>query len=121
MSPRPSILLLLVWSGVALSTGAERDDFASLLADRVAIERVYYEKRIGNERPFEEAVPAAVIEKALSLDVEKEAVLKQVYGFTVTDPAVAEEVARIESTTRSPAVLTELKTALAGDPARFAR
>src|SRR4051812_32907866 len=98
MSPRPSILLLLVWSGVALSRGAERDDFPSLLADRVAIERIYSEKRIGNERPFGEAVPASVIEKALRLDVQKEAVLKQVYGVTVTDGAVAEEVARIEST-----------------------
>src|SRR3954452_14289498 len=101
MTWRASIVLLFVWSGAVFCIAAEQDDFSSLLADRVAIERVYYQNRIGNERPFEEAVPAAVIEKALRLDVQKEAVLKQVYGFAVTDSAVAEEVARIEGTTRS--------------------
>ncbi len=93
----------------------------SLVDDRVAIERVYYNHRTGTKPPFEETLPPAQIEKLVALELKKEAVLKRVYGVEITEAMVEAEVRRINETTRAPEVLAELKTALGNDPARFAR
>ena len=109
-----SILWLLcstVWAG----------DFTALCADRATIERIYQEHRTGAKLRFEQAVPAALLEKLVRADAKKEAVLERVYRGKITSPMVEAEVQRIDATTRAPEILAEIKAALGNDPARFAR
>lgn len=114
-----SAMAVLVGAGALMLNGSV--DGPSLAADRVAIERVYDEHRLGTKPPFEQTLPPAQIEKMVALELKKEVVLKRVYGVEITPAMVDAEVQRIDATTRAPDVLAELKTALGNDPARFAR
>lgn len=107
------VLLASVCAGLA-------DDFSSLCADRIAIERVYYNHRLGQKPPFEQVLPPATVAKLVRQDLRKEAALKNVYGVEITPAMLEAERQRINSTTRAPETLAELKTALGNDPARFA-
>jgi len=95
-------------------------DFRSLCADRSAIERVYYNHRLGQKPPFEQTLPQATVEMLVRQDLWKEAALKNVYGVEITPAMLDAERQRIDSTTRAPETLAELKAALGNDPARFA-
>jgi hypothetical protein len=97
------------------------DDFASHCADRAAIERVYYNHRLGEKPPFDQVLPPATMENLVRQDLRKESALKQAYGVEVTPAMLDVEVQRINATTRAPEMLAELKAALGNDPARFAR
>ena len=66
-------LWLLLW--VLCSTAVRGDEVAALMRDRTAIERVYYNHRLGQKPPFEEGLHAtqrreaeAVREKLLAQD-----------------------------------------------------
>lgn len=116
MSDMKRLLLLLL----ALGYPAWAEDFAALCADRAAIERVYHEHRTGSKLPFEQALPRATLERLVREDLKKEAVLARAYGVTITDAMVAAEVQRINTTTRAPEMLAEIKASLGNDTARFA-
>jgi hypothetical protein len=109
-------LLLLLCSAAA---GAA--DVAALVQDRTAIERVYYNHRLGQKPPLEEALPPATLEDLVRLDLKKEAVLCTTYGVTITPALLGAEVQRINTTTRAPEMLTEIKAALGNDPVKFAQ
>jgi len=96
-------------------------DPTALRTDREAIERVYYQHRLGEKPPFEQVLPAATLEVLVQQDLRKEAVLKQSYGLEVTPAMLDAEVQRINTTTRDSEMLAELKAVLGNDPARFAR
>jgi hypothetical protein len=116
---RALIFFTLLYSlGILVARGKEAPSPA---ADRAAVERVYHKHRLGQKQPFEQVLPAAAIEKMARQDSKKEAVLKRVYKVEITRAQVDEEVKRIDSTTRAPEVLDEIKRALGRDPARFAR
>lgn len=91
------------------------------VSDRAAIEKVYHEHRTGTKPPFEQAMPMALLDQLVRTDRHKESVLQQVYGVEVTPAMVATECDRINTTTRAPEILAEIKHALGDDPARFAR
>jgi len=112
-----ALLLLMV---MVCCSAALAEDFASLCADRTAIERVYYHHRTGTKPPFDVAMPQATLESLVRLDLKKEAVLRDRYGVTITPAMLDAEVHRINTTTRAPEMLAEIKTALGNDPARFA-
>jgi hypothetical protein len=95
-------------------------DLPSLCADRAAMERVYYNHRLGEKPPFEQVLPPATLENLVRQDLRKETALKQAYGVEVTPAMLDAEVQRITTTTRAPDMLAEIKTALGNDPARFA-
>ncbi len=114
-STRLSAVLLLI--GSLAATGSE---LATLCADRTAIERVYYAHRTGNKAPFEETTPPALVERLVKEERHKEAVLKNAYGIEITSALLEAEVQRINTTTRAPEILAEIKSALGNDPARFA-
>jgi hypothetical protein len=97
------------------------DDLAALARDRAAIERVYYNHRLGQKPPFEQATPPALIEKLVKEDLRKETALRKVYGVVITPALLDAEVQRINTTTRAPEMLTEIKAALGNDPAKFAQ
>ena len=96
------------------------EDFASRCADRTAIEYVYYNHRLGDKPPFEQVLPTVTLENLVRQDLRKEAALKQAYGVEVTPAMLDTEVRRINTTTRAPEMLAEIKAALGHDPARFA-
>ena len=110
------VLLLLLGCSVARG-----DDFAALCADRAAIERVYYNHRLGEKPAFEQALPGATLERLVRDDQRKEAALKKVYGIEITSALLDAEVQRINTTTRAPEILAELKATLEHDANRFAR
>ena len=117
--PRTLLKFLIAISFPCAIAGA--GTLSELLDDRAAIERVYHDHRTGQKPPFEQAMPWEVLEHLLQGDRHKEAVLLKVYAVAVTPEMVEAEVRRIESTTRAPEVLAEIKQALGGDPTRFAR
>lgn len=108
--------LLLPWWAATRA-----DDFTAQFADRMAIERVYHAHRTGTKPPFEQAMPRELIEQLTRQDQHKETVLGKVYGFEIIPAMVETEVQRIDATTRASEMLAEIKQALGGDPARFAR
>jgi hypothetical protein len=110
------LLLLLLCSAAAWA-----GDTAALVKDRAAIERVYYNHRLGQKPSFEQALPPATLENLVRLDLKKEAVLRKAYGVTITPALLDAEVQRITTTTRAPDMLVEIKAALGNDPARFAQ
>ena len=110
-------LLVLLSSGFAPLAA----DQASVCADRAAIERVYYNHRLGEKPPFEQVLPPATLENLVRQDMRKEAALKRAYRVEVTPALLDAEVRRINTTTRAPEILAEIKAALGNDPARFAR
>lgn len=116
--PSRSLALLVL---LAFGTPGRGNDFASLCADRTAIERVYYQHRLGTKLPFEQTFPTTLIEQRVHDDLRKESVLKKNYGTEITADLIETEVQRIDAATRAPAVLAELKAALGGDAVRFAR
>jgi len=107
--------LLAVWCSV---TSAE--EVSPIVRDRAAIERVYYNHRTWTRPPFEDLLPNATLEQLVRQDLKKEAWLKQRYGTTISHELLDAEVQRINSTTRAPEVLAEIKAALGGDPEKFA-
>jgi hypothetical protein len=115
--------LSLIAAGVGglVSSVMAGEPAPTVVDDRAAIELVYYHHRTGTKQPFEQALPAAQIARLVALELRKEAVLKRVYGVSVTDAMVEVEVRRINETTRAPDVLAELKAALGDDLARFSR
>jgi len=66
-------------------------------------------------------LPPSVIEKLVQQDLQKETALKKTYGVDIAASQVEAEIKRIDTTTRAPETLAELKKALANNPARFAR
>ena len=103
-----------------LCSNAHAGDFTNLCADRAAIERVYYNHRLGEKPPFEQALPRATLENLVQLDLKKAVVLEKIYGVAITPALLDAEVNRINATTRAPDVLAEIKAALGNDPSRFA-
>lgn len=110
------VLLLLFESSIA----ALPMDLAVARADRAAIEHVYYLHRLGQKPPFEEVLPAAALEKLVRSEILKESVLLRAYGLAITSAMLDAEVSRINTTTRAPEMLAEIKVALGNDSDRFA-
>jgi hypothetical protein len=108
-----------VWLAL-LCSSALASDFTSLCADRAAIERVYYNHRTGEKPPFDQTLPPAALESLVRQDLRKAEVLKKVYGVEITPAMLDAEVQRIDTTTRAPEILAEIKSALANDSTRFA-
>lgn len=92
----------------------------NLRADRESIERIYHAHRLGVQESFEKVIPAADLDHLVRLERKKESLLLRIYHIEITPAMIEAEVARIHATTRAPEILTEIKQALGGDPARFA-
>jgi hypothetical protein len=105
---------------LALAAAGRSDEFGARCADREAIERIYYNHRLGQKPPFEQTLPPATLENLVRLDLRKEAVLKKNYSVEITPAMLDAEVQRINTTTRAPEMLAEIKTALDNDSDRFA-
>src|SRR2546430_7041023 len=120
--PRNSLCLFFALLPLALQASSSASDaFAALVADRTAVERVYYNHRLGTKLPFEQALNAAEIERLVKAELHKEALLARLYHVEIKDRQIETELKRIDRETRAPEMLAEIKAALGNDPRRFAR
>jgi hypothetical protein len=85
---------------VLCSTG-QADDFAARCADRAAIERVCYERRLGEKPPFAETLPPATLEKLVRQDLRKATLLQRTYCAAIAPALLTAEVQRINTTTET--------------------
>jgi hypothetical protein len=114
------VIGLVVLHAIVFSVTAADNSLAPV-QDREAVERVYYTHRTGTKPPFEQVLPRAALERLVRDDQRKEAALKQAYGVEITPAMLAAEFQRINTTTRAPDVLAELKAALDNNTSRFAQ
>jgi hypothetical protein len=125
VSPQHLLLVLMIlasqssWVAVAGSPAVDSEN--ELIEDRLLVERIYYDHRLGDKPPFEKTLPRESMRAMIRLDQKKQVVLQAAYGLEVTPEMVQAEMRRMETTTRAPGVLDEIKVALAHDPKRFAR
>jgi hypothetical protein len=80
------------------------------------IERVYYSHQIGATKPFEEAVPRAVLEEKVRTYLKESIALQQSWHTQLTSYMLQVEVQRMARSTRAPERLQELYAALGNDP-----
>ncbi|HEU5179538.1 MAG TPA: MopE-related protein [Candidatus Polarisedimenticolia bacterium] len=119
-----AILSSLMFARAGTSDPAGPKSPASLsYADRLLaqekIERVYYSHQEGARQPFEEAVPASLIERKVSDTLKQSEALERYWGSPVTEEALDREVRRMIRTTRLPERLHELFAALDDDPVKI--
>jgi Putative metal-binding motif/Galactose oxidase, central domain/Kelch motif/Thrombospondin type 3 repeat len=81
-----------------------------------AIERVYYAHQIGAIRPFEEAVPRAVLERKVRTYLKQSVALETLWKTPVTGDSLHRELERMVAGTRMPERLGEIYAALGYDP-----
>ena len=102
-------------SGPALSpepTGLTLED---RLRSQEAIERVYHEHRVGESRPFEEAVPRHLLREKVQDYLALSDALELVDWSLVSPEAIRQERERIEQANRTPGRLEQLYAALGND------
>jgi hypothetical protein len=110
------LLVALVCSGALASDAGQRTlTFEDRVKAQEAIERVYYSHQIGTTKPFEQAVPRAVLEGKVHKYLEQTAALKVYWKTTVTNEMLQRELERMAHGTRMPERLRELYAALDND------
>ncbi len=97
-------------------------DLETRIWAQTQIERVFYNHRIwpkenpGPKPPFEQMVPAAVIEAKVTDSLKKSVALDKFWQHPVTGEMLQAELVRMAKQTRDPATLKELFEALHNDP-----
>src|SRR5882672_1237620 len=81
-----------------------------------AIERVYYAHQIGTTKPFEAAVPRAVIEGKVRKTLEQSSIVERRTRTPITPAMLRRELDRIARDTKLPDRVDELFAALGRDP-----
>ena len=114
-----SVLVVLSFLFLFCADRPEAATRALSLEERVAvqetIERVYYANQIGATKPFEEAVPRAVLEKKVRKYLQLSLALDRIWHTPVTADALRAEAQRIARDTRMPERLRVLRAALGDD------
>jgi len=67
---------ILVWiaasfAGALAAGSAGQDPITELVSDRTAVERVYYDHRLGTKPPFEKVLPAAEVARLVNADLTR--------------------------------------------------
>jgi N-acetylneuraminic acid mutarotase len=129
---RPSIFQIVGLSLLAVlardtgATAATGDARSQRLLDQRAVEAVYWNHRLWPEAnptpkpPLEQILPDARILERLEDTARKSAALGILWRRPLTAEQLQEELNRIASGTKDPAMLRELFAALGNDPARIA-
>src|SRR5207245_6235801 len=103
---------VLVSSSAGASLQARELTFEDRVKAQRAIERFYYSHQIGEKRPFERAVPQALLEKKVRTCLVESAALETFWRTPVTADMLRREAERIARGTRMPERLLELYGAL---------
>jgi len=116
MRPVAGLVIGLVCSAAFATDPVQRTlSFEDRVKAQTAIERVYYSHQVGATKPFDEAVPKAVIEAKVRKYLEQSAALQRFWKTPVTDQSLQRELERMAAGTRMPERLQELYAALGND------
>jgi N-acetylneuraminic acid mutarotase len=107
--------LVVFLLGATLGAHARDLTFEDRVKAQEAIERVYYSHQLGATKPFEAAVPRAVLEEKVRKYLQQTAALEVYWKTQVTDEMLERELERMAQGTRLPDRLQELFAALHGD------
>src|SRR5580765_725184 len=111
-----SIVLAAFTCLVGIPAAMARDlTFEDRVQAQKAIERVYYSHQNGATKPFEEAVPRALLEKKVRTYLKLSVALELFWHAPVTAVALRSELERIAEETRFPERLREIYEALGND------
>jgi hypothetical protein len=102
-------------AALAIGPGQRTLSFEERVYAQAAIERVYYAHQIGATKPFDVAVPRAVLESKVRKYLEQTVALQTYWKTAVTDETLQRELERMAQGTRMPERLQELYTALGND------
>jgi N-acetylneuraminic acid mutarotase len=108
----------MIVSGVLLlsaKTYARDLTFEERVRAQEAIERVYHSHQAGATRPFDHAVPRALLEKKVRTYLGQTAALQEIWGTRITGAMLRRELERMAAGTRMPERLRELYAALGND------
>src|SRR5258706_10309959 len=95
--------------GVCIATAHARDlTFEDRVNAQAAIERVYYSHQIGATKPFEEAMPRAVLESKVRTYLKESVALETIWRTRVTSEMLRRELERMTARTRMPERLREI-------------
>jgi N-acetylneuraminic acid mutarotase len=109
-------LAVLVCSAALATEPVQRTlSFDDRVQAQKAIERVYYAHQLGATKPFDEAVPRAVLEAKVRKYLEQSVALNNYWKTPVTDQALQRELERMAQGTKMPERLIELYAALGND------
>ena len=111
-----AVPVLAIGAAVAREPARGALTFEDRVAAQKAIERVYYSHQIGATKPFEEAVPLAVLEHKVRKYLDESVALQVDWKTSVTDEMLQRELERMAKGTRMPERLLELYAALGNDP-----
>ncbi len=112
----PASLFVLLVVGFGPDAHARDLSFEDRVRAQEAIERVYYSHQIGATKPFEEAVPRAILEEKVRTYLRQSAALETDWKAPITAQALDRELERMARQTRLPGRLAEIRTALGDDP-----
>jgi hypothetical protein len=107
--------VVLVLASFGSPTVARDLTFEERVEAQEAIERVYYSHQLGTTKPFEDAVPRAVIEQKVTTYLKKSVALDTEWHTPVTAELLHRELERIARETRFPDRLKEIYAALGND------
>jgi N-acetylneuraminic acid mutarotase len=117
---RHAPLAVMTLFGFAAAIAGEPAGRTLTFEDRVraqeAIERVYYAHQIEATKPFEDAIPRAVLETKVRTYLDQTAALQTYWKTPITDEMLQRELGRMARGTRMPERLLELYGALGNDP-----
>ncbi len=112
----PALLAVLSLTPLLWGSGRTRElTFEERVRAQEAIDRLYYSHQIGVSRPFEEAVPRAILEKRVRTYLKQSAALEAFWKTPITGLALQKELERIASNSRFPERLEEIYDALGRD------
>jgi N-acetylneuraminic acid mutarotase len=97
------------------TTEARELTFAERVRAQTALERVYYSHQVGARRPFDQAVPRALIEGKVRTYLQQSAALEEIWRTRITGGMLRRELERMAAKTRMPERLGQLYAALGGD------
>ncbi len=109
-----AITLAAVWPAVPAALARDLT-FEERVAAQEAIERVYYSHQIGATRPFEEAVPRAVLEDKVRKYLKESVALERFWKTPVTAEMLRREAERQARGSRMPERLREIYATLGND------
>jgi N-acetylneuraminic acid mutarotase len=90
--------------------------FEDRVQAQAVIQRVYQSHQVDDARPFEEAMPRAVLEAQVASYLRKSAALEKYWKTPITREMLLAEVARMRRGSRMPERLAEIERALGDDP-----
>ncbi len=118
--PRQALLSAFAMSVAFIQPAAARElTFGQRVRVQTALERIAWSHQTGETRPFEQAVPRALIEKRVRTTLRQSIALDNLWRTPVTAEMLRREMERMFEGSRMPERLAEIAAATGNDPFLF--